>query len=192
MYRDGSVYDEIDKVINEIYLDYDIKKFPIDEVEICKKLGVALVPYSAFPEESRELLEKKSKLGFFVKESKEMPPTIYYNDYFGSQGAIRLTIFHELKHYIFDDDDDDDDDLADYFARHFMGPTAYLMQKGFDSPNEIVSHCGMSMEAAKNAYLNIVSRRNKYGNNLFDYEVTLINQIEPVLLETYSYEIIKK
>ena len=38
MYRDGSVYDEIDKVINEIYLDYDIKKFPIDEVEICKKL----------------------------------------------------------------------------------------------------------------------------------------------------------
>lgn len=67
-------------------------------------------------------------MGFFVKESKEQPPTIYYNDRFGSKGAIRLTIFHELKHYVFNDENDDDDDLADYFARHFMGPTPYLMQ----------------------------------------------------------------
>ena len=83
------------------------------------------------------------------------------------------------------------DDLADYFARHFMGPTPYLMQKGFDSPNEIVSFCGMSMEAAMNAYSNIVSRRNKYGMDLFDYEVSFIDHLEPVILETFQGNIIE-
>ena len=90
MYRDGSVYDEIDKVIFDIYQDYGIKTFPVDEVEVCNKLGVALVPYSAFLREEGKLLIKKSELGFFVKESKEQPPTIYYNDRFSSKGAIRL------------------------------------------------------------------------------------------------------
>ena len=76
MYRAGSVYNEIDKVIYDIYQDYDIKTFPVDEVEVCNKLGVALVPYSAYSREGRKLLKKKSKMGFFVKESKEQPPTI--------------------------------------------------------------------------------------------------------------------
>ena len=40
MYRAGSVYDEIDKVIYDIYQDYDIKTFPVDEVEVCNKLAL--------------------------------------------------------------------------------------------------------------------------------------------------------
>ena len=71
MYRDGKTYDEIDKVIIDIYNDYNIHKFPLDEVDICNKLSVALIPYSEFSQEERKLLEKKSKQGFFVKESKE-------------------------------------------------------------------------------------------------------------------------
>lgn len=59
MYRDGSVYDEIDKVIYDIYQDYDIKTFPIDEVKVCNKLGVALFQYSAFLRDDRKLLKKK-------------------------------------------------------------------------------------------------------------------------------------
>lgn len=47
-------------------------------------------------------------------------PTIYYNDSFESEGSQRFTIFHELKHYVFEDKDDEDDDLADFFARYFM------------------------------------------------------------------------
>ncbi len=191
MYRDGNVYDEIDKVIIEIYKDYGFKSFPLDPFEVCEKLGVRLVAYSESPRKIRRFLVKKSKYGFFVKESKEQPPTIYYNDGLESKGAIRLTIFHELKHYIFNDDNDDDDDLADYFARHFMGPTAFLIQKRLNSPRKIELFCGMSMEAAKNAYSNIVSRRKKYGMDLFDFEVPLIECIEPSLMEIFSGDIIE-
>ncbi len=192
MYREGKTYDEIDKVIIDIFLDYDIKSFPLDEKEICNKMGVALVPYSEFPEKEQALLEKTSQHGFFVKESQEQPPTIYYNDRFSSKGAIRFTIFHELKHYVFNDASDAEDDLADYFARHFMCPTSYILLKGLDTPNEIVSFCGMSMEAAIYAYTGITNRKKKYKMNLFDFEVPLIEHLEPVLLEIHNYEIIDK
>ena len=109
MYRNDSIYDEIKNVIIDIYIDYGIKTFPINEKEVCKKMGVALIPYSEYEGDEFKLLQKKSKLGFFVKATKSTPPTIYYNDTIESEGAIRFTIFHELKHYVFEDDDDDND-----------------------------------------------------------------------------------
>ena len=191
MYRDGKTYDEIDKVIIDIFRDYNLKSFPLDEIDICNRMGVALVPYSEFGRIGMRLLRKRTPHGFFVKESEEQSPTIYYNDCCESKGSIRFTIFHELKHYVYDDKSDDKDDLADYFARHMMCPTPYIMLKCLDSPNEIVSYCGVSVEAAENAYRSIVNRRRKYGMNLFDYEVPLIEHLEPVLLETFQGEIIK-
>ena len=67
MYRDGKIYDEIDKVIIDIYMDYNIISFPINEEEVCKKMGVSLVPYSCFSENGIGLLHKKSEYGFWLK-----------------------------------------------------------------------------------------------------------------------------
>lgn len=139
MYRNSEEYGKLDKLIYKIYLDYNVISFPIDELELCQKMGIALVPYSAFENDAWTLLLKKSNHAFFVRESAENVPTIYYNDLYGTKGAIRLSIFHEIKHYICEDEDDNADDLADYFGRHLMCPTAYLMLKGIDTPNEIVS-----------------------------------------------------
>ena len=184
MYRNGSEYDEMDQIIYSIYLDYNITVFPIDPKDVCRKLGVALVPYSAFsPNDSENLMEKKSKQAFFVRESKENPPTIYYNDKYESEGAIRLSIFHELKHYVCGDENDEDDDLADYFGRHFMCPTAYLMKKGMDMPNSIVSFCGVSFEAARNASSNVRKRREKRGLSLTEYERAFMEMADPIILE---------
>lgn len=186
MYRSGSEYDELDKLIYSIYDDYGINKFPIDEKELCRKMKIALVPYSAFSDEAKKLLQKKSNHAFFVKESKENPPMIYYNDAFGSEGAIRFSVFHEIGHYICEDEDDSKDDLADYFARHFMCPTAYLMLKGIESPNEIVAFCGVSFEAACNASANIANRKKKLGFKLFSHEKEFIKNIDPLSLRLYE------
>ncbi|WP_391495755.1 ImmA/IrrE family metallo-endopeptidase [Gardnerella swidsinskii] len=186
MYRSGSKYDELDKLIYSIYDDYGINKFPIDEKELCRKMKISLVPYSAFSNEAKKLLRKNSKHAFFVKESKENPPMIYYNDAFGSEGAIRFSVFHEIGHYICEDKNDSKDDLADYFARHFMCPTAYLMLKGIESPNEIVAFCGVSFEAARNASANIANRKKKLGFKLFSYEEESIKNIDPITLWFYK------
>lgn len=183
MRRDNKEYENISKIIIDIYLDYDIKSFPIDEKEVCGKLGIVLVPYSETDDEMKKLLLKKSKLGSFWKRTKEYKSTIYYNDKINSKGSMRFTIFHEIKHYVFEDESDENDDLADFFARYFMCPIPYLMLKGIHSPNEIVSHCGVSLEAAKYVAENIVNRRKIYGNKIFDYEIKFIEHLDPVLLE---------
>ena len=67
-----------------------------------------------------------------------------------------------------------------------MCPIPYLLLKKIDSQNEIVSFCGASPLAARNASTNIVNRRNKYGYKLFDYEVRLIEHLEPLLIEVYQ------
>ena len=188
MYRKGTIYDEIKKVIIDIYLDYGFNTFPIDPQEVCRRMGVALIPYSSFNREQRRLLKKESEYGFFVPATSQNVATIYYNDFYGSLGAQLLTIFHELKHYVYEDSDDVDDNLADFFARYFMCPIPYLLLKNIDTPNEIVSFCGVSYEAAYNVYSNLLNRKNKYGYRLFDYEIPLIEHLEPVLLEVYKKE----
>ena len=188
MYRRASrVYDEIKKCIIQIYLDYDIKEFPINEQIVCKKLGVALIPYSEYGEEDQALLLKRSKCGFFVKGTRENPPTIYYNDRYGSEGAKRLTIFHEVKHYVYDEDTDDEefDDLADFFGRYFLCPIPYLIVKGIETESEIVSFCHVSLEAAKNVASNIRKRKAVHGNRIFDYEILLLKQIDKEAYEAF-------
>ena len=103
MYRKGNRYDEIAKTVIDIYIDYNIKSFPIEPKDVCRKLGVAMIAYSEYNNEQRNLLKKKSKDGFFVKGSSDMPPTIFYNDMQQSKGRVRFTIFHELKHYVCED-----------------------------------------------------------------------------------------
>lgn len=188
MYRKGEVYNEIKSIIIDIYIDYNVRKFPVDEKKLCRKMGVALIPYSAFDKEGRKLLNKKSSKGFFVKESNSSPPTIYYNDRFESEGEIRFTIFHELKHFVFEDDDDSQDDLADFFARYIMCPVPYLLLKNIVTTEEVMSYCNTTFTTAEHAVSNIINRKNKYGYKVFDYEVRLIEHLDPILIEVYMNE----
>jgi Zn-dependent peptidase ImmA (M78 family) len=183
MYRTGNVYDDIVNTIIDIYIDYDIRTFPIDEREVCDKMGVVLIPYSEIEEKPRKILIKRSPYGFFVKAINSNPPKIYYNDISRNKGSIRFTIFHELKHYVFEDEDDSKDDLADYFSRYFMCPIIYLILNEIDTVDKIMAYCGTSKEAAKNVSINITNRRNKHGREIFDFEKRLIEHLNPKLLK---------
>lgn len=70
MYRRDAIYDEIKNVIIDIYIDYGIKTFPINEKEVCKKMGVALIPYSEYEGDEFKLLQKKIQVGFLCKSYK--------------------------------------------------------------------------------------------------------------------------
>ena len=188
--RYGREYDEIVKEIILIYIDYNIKSFPLDLEMICRLLGVSLVPYSECGPEAKDLLLKKTKKGFFVRGAAGRTPTIYYNDYEVSVGEMRYTISHEIKHYVYDecDADNENDDLADYFARFFLCPIPYLIIKGILSPNDVVSHCKVTLTAAGNAASNISERMRWHGYKIFEYEVPLLKHLIPVEFELYKRE----
>ncbi len=65
MYRNPAEYEDIVNAIIEIYLDYDSRDFPLDEKDICRRLGVALVPYSECPEEARTFQGAARRAEFF-------------------------------------------------------------------------------------------------------------------------------
>ena len=48
MYRSGNVYQELDALAIDIYVDYGINSFPLDEKELCRKMGILLIPYSSY------------------------------------------------------------------------------------------------------------------------------------------------
>lgn len=179
--RPSYVYTAIVKVIIQIYLDYDITKFPLNLEAICRKMGVALIPYSECGTEAKSLLLKRSKKGFFARGSREKPPTIYYNDFDVSIGELRYTIAHEIKHYVYNEseDDENDDDLADFFARFFLCPIPYLIVMNLTDPNEIVSHCKVSLTAATHAHSNIRERMRAYKGRIFQHEEPLLEHLIP-------------
>lgn len=76
MYWDSSDYEAMSKKVIDIYLDYEIRTFPVDEIEICKKLGVKLLPYSEFP----DFVKAVSEDAFYVSPTTKNPPIIFYND----------------------------------------------------------------------------------------------------------------
>jgi len=182
MYRDGSDYDKMAILVGQIYIDYGIDYFPINPVSVCKKMGVNLIPYDELPDDKRTILKLKSMSGFYVPPTAKTPPMIFYNNDFndvGSVGKMNRNILHEVKHYVCEDMDEnpEDDDLADYFGKYFLSPIPYLIIKGIDNVNEIISTFNVDYTLASYIVKNVNNRKKKYGNKIFDYEKPLIKQL---------------
>ena len=177
MYRSSNDYDKMAQLVIDIFIDYNISGFPIDEKEICRKLGLKLVPYSAYSEQDQILLKKRSPDAFFFYASQYTPPTIFYNDKVESYERQRYSIFHEVKHYVNNDSDDCEynDEMADYFARYIMCPIPYLIKANINDALTLISDHRVSAEAAGYAIKNVRNRKAKYGDRIFDYEQPLID-----------------
>ncbi len=178
MYRDGNDYDKMAQLAIDVYLDYDIHNFPIDENDLCKKLGVALVPYSELDSETREKAENYTKDAFYITPTLTSPPTIAYNDNTAiSKGRLRFSIFHELKHFLNNDISENkyDEEMAEYFSKYLMCPIPYLICENIEDTATIISTFKVSSTVANNILCNIINRKNKYGNKIFDYEKPLID-----------------
>lgn len=176
MYRQPIEYERIDKLAIDIYVDYELNEFPIDAKTLCKRMGMNLVPYSAYEGENRNVLYKESTEGSFSYGATQLNPVSFYNDGNDSvYGNIRQTILHEIKHYVDEDEDDSEDDLAEHFARYMACPTPYLIWKNITDVNEIISTFGVSATIAGFVSKSVKNRIDKYGNKIFDYEKPLID-----------------
>lgn len=182
MYRKGFSYDKMAEIVGQVYIDYDIRQFPIDEKDVCRRMGIRLVPYSEYPTTERNLLKKKSLSGFYVPPTSDSPPMIFYNDNInevGSAGNMRRNIFHEVRHYVCEDNDENtqEDDLADYFGKYFLVPISYLIALNVSNINQIIADFGVDYEMASYIVKNLRNRRNRYGNRIFNYEIPLLRHL---------------
>ena len=167
----------------DIYLDYNIQGFPIDEHQIFKKLGIPLIPYSKYPEENLALLKKKSRDAFYIPATEFNPFMILYNDNLNdvqSKGRQRFSIFHDLKHFVNNDTKETpyNEDMADFFSRFFMCPIPYLVAKNYPPDILIIANdFKLSIDAASNVVSNLKNRISIYGHKIFDNEKEFVKHL---------------
>jgi Zn-dependent peptidase ImmA (M78 family) len=172
-------YKRLDKLAISIYIDYNLNSFPIDVFDLAKRMGIKVLKYSAFEGEMQELLLKRSKDGFYSPSPNG--PLIFYNDFINNEFKIRMTIAHEIKHYVCQDTEEDNELFekeAKHFARYLLCPIPYLIFKNILSVFEIMDTFGLSNEAATNALSNVNNRTNRYGDRIFDYEKPLLELLK--------------
>jgi hypothetical protein len=169
-------YEEIKRIVVNMLIFYGIFRVPISGFEIACKMGVKVIPYSAFPPEKRTLLFKESKDGFTVqKDTGEW--FIYYNDNC-DYGRINNTIMHEIGHIVLDHTQDSE--LAEkevkFFAKYALVPPVLVYILDLGSPQQISEIFKVSFEAACYAF-NYYRKWLYYGGNCYkDYELLLIER----------------
>ena len=176
MYRlSDSRYEEIKKIVVDMFIRYDISSTPISAFEIAIKMGIELVPYSSYPESIQKIMLKKSEDGFvFVNKEKY---TIYYNSQKKIE-RIQNTIMHEIGHIVLGHTEDSELAEAEvkFFAKYALAPPVLMEKYNVTNIVDVLSHFDISMEAAYYALKYYQKWRKQHKDTYTDYEVRLLTQ----------------
>lgn len=161
----------IKQSVVKMYEKFDINCVPISAFEIATKMGVSVIPYSAYNERTQKLMLKKSEDGFVVEKT-DGSFFIFYNDEKG-YGRINNTIMHEIGHIILEHTEDSE--LADkevkFFAKYALAPPVLIHKFALKDAFSIANVFDISYEAAGYA-LSYYHKWLQYGGkNYTSYEL---------------------
>lgn len=159
-------YEEIKILVVDMFTEHDISCVPISGFEIAQKMGIRVIPYSAFNTEKRKLLLKKSEDGFSVEKTAN-EWYIFYNDE-KDYGRINHTMLHEIGHIVLDHTEESDLAEAEvkFFAKYALAPPVLVHKFDIRNPMQLANVFEISYEAACYAY-SYYKKWLQYGN--FEY-----------------------
>lgn len=168
-------FNKIEALALEVRLDYCLFDDYIDIFDfLTKRFNAKLYNYSSLAKQTKQLSFDCSDKGFTALEELSggiIIPHVYYNDGFPYE-TQRFTLAHELKHIIFNEYETDEHSecLAEYFAKNFLDPKVIALNSTNLEPNAIRSQFGIPLESSYYLINGIINRKNKYGNDIFEYE----------------------
>ena len=167
-------YEEIKRIVVRMFVKYDVSCVPINGFEIAHKMGVKVMPYSAYSSNIRWLLIKKSEDGFSVEKTNGQW-YIFYNDE-KDYGRVNHTIMHEIGHIVLDHTEDSE--LAEkevkFFAKYALAPPVLIHKLKLNNPESISQTFEISYEAACYAY-DYYNKWLRFGDSDYtDYECQLL------------------
>ena len=167
-------YEEIKCIVVKMFLEYGVSCVPINGFEIAHKMGVKVMPYSAYSSNIRWLLIKKSEDGFSVEKTNGQW-YIFYNDE-KDYGRVNHTIMHEIGHIVLDHSEDSE--LAEkevkFFAKYALAPPVLIHKLKLDNPESISQTFEISHEAACYAYNYYQKWLRFSGSDYTSYEYQLL------------------
>lgn len=169
--------EEIKQIIVELLEKYNICSFPISGFEIATKMGIKVIPYSAYEKNPRtlELLKKMSEEGYFVERFKDI--YIFYNDRKKSYGRINNTIAHEIGHIVLGHvvGKEREEAEAKFFAKYLLAPPPLVDSLKLKNYFQLERVFQISNEASFYAW-DYYQKWLNYGNKTYtSYEKRLLN-----------------
>ena len=175
-------FEETEKLAFSVRLDYSLYDEFIDIFEfVQEKLHVTLHKYSELSDEELARAYACSEHGFTaakLNRNGNLEPHIYYNDW-APIGAQRYTLAHEVKHIVLHEWDPTlkEDKLADYFAKVFLAPCVFVLRMDVISTESIMEKFGLSYSASFYLVNRMTNRINKYGKEIFAFEMEFVDEI---------------
>lgn len=171
-------YEEIKKIVVEMFVKYKVSCIPINGFEIASKMGIKVIPYSAYPQSKQDLFRKKSEDGFSV-EKDTGNWYIFYNDE-KDYRRRNNTIMHEIGHIVLDHTEDSElaEKEVNFFAKYALVPPVLVHKFRVQSHFQIVYLFEVSFEAAKYAF--------DYYKTWLEYGGSRYKQYELITLELFK------
>jgi hypothetical protein len=138
---------EVSRIILDVYETCNIKNFPIDCIDVIKKLKIPLYRYS-------ELSEIKERECYKVSDDAfKLRGKIYYNDSFPYIRRQRFSLMHEVGHILLSHNGDtkENDDEANEFASHILAPRILIHKYDCRTVRHIYELFGLSYKASNRA-----------------------------------------
>lgn len=178
-------YDEIDREVIKLFSNLTIRKFPYDCFDICKQLGIKVIPYSSVSRKKRKALKSISEDGCHILlETSEgvFRYIIYYNDKMPPH-RVRFTIMHEIGHIVLDHTEHSDlaESEANHFAKYALAPPPLVHYLKIEDYMDLAEKFDLSQQCA--FYLmRYYFKWLHYGPpDYLEYEITLISLFQPFL-----------
>lgn len=169
-------YEEIIKIIVNLFEKNDVNCVPVSGFELATKLGIKIIPYSSKDDKTIIQMLKFSEDGFFIEDNKNQK-YIYYNDT-NNYGRINNTIFHEIGHIVLGHTEESElaEAEVNFFAKYALVPPPLVHKYNLNTTKEISETFAVSLEAARYA-LNYYNKWLVYGGEYYkDFEIRLLNQ----------------
>lgn len=165
-------YEQIKRIVVQMFEEHGVRSVPISGFEIDNRMGISVIPYSAFTPSKRELALAFSEDGFSGYENGEY--RIAYNDDPSKPyGRVNFTLLHELGHVVLGHTEGSElaDKEADFFAKFAQCPPVLIHKLELSDVGGIMSHFDISYGAASYA-LDYYHKWLKYGGRFYkDYEI---------------------
>lgn len=167
--------EEIKESVVNMYEKFDINCVPISAYEIATKMGIKVIPYTAYSERIQALMLKESEDGFNVeRDNGEF--YIFYNDE-KNYGRTNNTIMHEIGHIVLRHSQDSE--LAEkevkFFAKYALAPPVLIHKLEFKDSYSIAKTFDISFEAAHYALTHYNKWLTYGGRSYTSYELKILN-----------------
>lgn len=178
-------YEEITKIVIEMFKKFDVRNIPIDCFEIALKMGVILKPYSVLDGNSLIKALGISDDGFCIFQPAGVGPFsfgqwyIFYNDSKPPK-RIRFTLMHEIAHIVLDHTEPSDlaEAEANFFAKYALAPPPLVHKVLPEDYLELGSSFELSNECAMYSF-NYYKKWLRHGGECYkEIELDLIDQFE--------------